>query len=310
MMSGVGIDVSKAWLDVAWSACDRRLRVANTSVGWKVLVQAMADDPHVRIVLEASGGYEQGLLDYLVQAGHWVCRINPRQARDFAKALGQLAKTDTLDARVLAQMAATIDTLSPYRSLTAAQRELSQWVRRRAQLVQMIQCERQRIALLSEPILRGWARRQLASLQGQLGRINQGIRARLKALPVVRELARTKGAGPVLISVLVGLVPELGQLDRRAIAKLIGVAPLNDDSGTRRGRRHVWGGRGSVRAVLYMAALSAIRHEPSIRAMYQRLRANGKLAKVAIVACMRKLLVILNAKARDHYAQAQLPILV
>ena len=294
MMSGVGIDVSKAWLDVAWSACDRRLRVANTSVGWKVLVQAMADDPHVRIVLEASGGYEQGLLDYLVQAGHWVCRVNPRQARDFAKALGQLAKTDTLDARVLAQMAATVDTLSPYRSLTAAQRELSQWVRRRAQLVQMI--------------LRGWARRQLASLQGQLGRINQGIRARLKALPVVRELARTKGAGPVLISVLVGLVPELGQLDRRAIAKLIGVAPLNDDSGTRRGRRHVWGGRGSVRAVLYMAALSAIRHEPSIRAMYQRLRANGKLAKVAIVACMRKLLVILNAKARDHYAQAQLPI--
>ena len=141
MMSGVGIDVSKAWLDVAWSACDRRLRVANTSVGWKVLVQAMADDPHVRIVLEASGGYEQGLLDYLVQAGHWVCRINPRQARDFAKALGQLAKTDTLDARVLAQMAATIDTLSPYRSLTAAQRELSQWVRRRAQLVQMIQCD-------------------------------------------------------------------------------------------------------------------------------------------------------------------------
>jgi transposase len=303
MTTGVGIDVSKPWLDVARSTGDRTFRIANTPVGWKALVQAVADDPDVRIVLEASGGYEQGVLDYLVQAGYWVCRVNPRQARDFAKALGQLAKTDTLDARVLAQMAAKIDTLSAYRQPTAAQQELSQWVRRRAQLVQTIQGERQRIALLSEPILLGWARRQLASLQGQLDRINQGIRARLKTLPVVRELARTKGAGPVLLSMLVALVPELGQLDRRAIAKLIGVAPLNDDSGTRRGRRHVWGGRGSVRAVLYMAALSAIRHEPSIRSMYQRLRAKGKLAKVAIVACMRKLLVILNAKARDHYAQ-------
>lgn len=307
MTTGVGIDVSKPWLDVAWSVCDRQLRVANTPEGWKALVQAMTEDSDVRIVLEASGGFEQDLLDYLVQAGYWVCRVNPRQARDFAKALGHLAKTDKIDARVLAQMAAKIDTLSAYRPLTAAQRELSQWVRRRAQLVQMIQGEHQRIALLSEPILLGWARRQLASLKRQLDRINQGIRARLKTVPVVHQLARTKGAGPVLLSVLVALVPELGQLDRRAIAKLIGVAPLNDDSGSRRGRRRVWGGRGSVRAALYMATLSAIRHEPSIRAMYQRLRANGKIAKVAIVACMRKFLVILNAKARDHYAQNPVP---
>ena len=303
MTTGVGIDVSKPWLDVAWSACDRQLRVANTPEGWKALVQAMTGDSDVRIVLEARGGFEQDLLDYLVQAGNWVCRVNPRQARDFAKALGQLAKTDKLDARVLAQMAAKIDTLPAYRPLTAVQRELSQWVRRREQLVQTIQCERQRIDLLSEPILRGWARRQLASLQGQLKRINQGIRARLKAVPLVRELARTKGAGPVLLSMLAALVPELGQLNRRAIAKLIGVAPLNDDSGSRRGRRRVWGGRSSVRAVLYMATLSAIRHEPCLRAMYQRLRTNGKLAKVAIIACMRKFLVILNAKARDYYAQ-------
>ena len=206
-----------------------------------------------------------------------------------------------LDARVLAQMAGAVDTLKRYVPPAPEQREIGQWIKRRQQLVETIQSLRQRVATLDDALLRRWAQQELASLNRQLQRVNQGLRERLKALPVRTPIASMKGAGVVLSGTLIGLVPELGRLSRRAIAKLIGVAPLNDDSGTRRGRRSVWGGRALVRAVLYMATLTAVRHEPLLRAMYQRLRANGKAKKVALVACMRKFLVILNARVHEYY---------
>jgi len=299
-MMGVGIDVSKPILDVSWSDGVER-QFANSPAGWKGLAQSLSNDD--RVVLEATGGYEQGALDYLAQAGFWVCRVNARQARDFAKGMGLLAKTDRLDARMLAQMACVVDTLNRYVPPTPAQRQIGQWITRRQQVVETIQRMRQRLAMLDDVELRRWAQQELAAAMRQLKRIDQGLRERVKALPVHRVIAGMKGAGMVLTPTLIGLVPELGHLSRRAIAKLIGVAPLNDDSGKRHGRRSVWGGRAVVRAVLYMATLTAVRHEPLLRTLYQRLRAHGKAKKVALVACMRKFLVILNARVREHYEQ-------
>jgi transposase len=299
-MVGVGIDVSKPVLDVSWSSGTER-QFANKRTGWKALARLLSKAD--RVVLEATGGYEQGVLDHLAQAGIWVCRVNARQARDFAKGMGLLAKTDRLDARMLAQMACAVVTLNRYVPPTSAQREIGQWVTRRQQVVQTIHRVRQRVATLDDVLLRRWAQHELRAAMRQLQRIDQGLRERLKAVPVHSVIAGVKGAGMVLVTTLIGLVPELGRLSRRAIAKLIGVAPLNDDSGMRRGRRSVWGGRAPVRTVLYMATLTAVRHEPQLRTMYQRLRANGKAKKIALVACMRKFLVILNARVRDYYEQ-------
>jgi transposase len=299
-MKGVGIDVSKPVLDVNWSSGTQQ-QFANSLAGWKALARSLTKDD--RVVLEATGGYERGVLDYLAHAGFWVCRVNARQARDFAKGMGLLAKTDRLDARMLAHMACAVVTLNRYVPPTSTQREISQWVTRRQQVVDSIQRVRQRLALLDDAQLRRWARQELSAAIQQLKRIDQGLREQLKSIPIRRVIASMKGAGMVLTTTLVGLVPELGQLSRRAIAKLIGVAPLNDDSGGRHGRRSVWGGRAAVRAVLYMATLAAVRHEPVLRTTYQRLRTNGKAKKVALVACMRKFLVILNARVREHYEQ-------
>lgn len=299
MAVGIGIDVSKPILDVQTSD-GVYWRVDNCLTGWKELVKRMRG-MNVRVVLEASGGYEQGVLDYLAKADIKVFRVNARQARDFAKGLGQLAKTDRLDAGMLAQMALMVKTLTPYQPPSALQRQVAQYATRRRQVVETIQRERQRISTLTDATLRKWAKRPLESLQRELKKIDAALRELLKTWPPMQELKRMQGAGPVLLGALMGWVPELGHLSRREIAKLIGVAPLNDDSGKRQGRRRTWGGRSAVRTVLYMATLSAIRHEPVVRTMYQRLRGNGKLPKVALVACMRKMLVILNARARDHY---------
>lgn len=299
-MIGIGIDVSKERLDVEQHRSGKPFQVANGMNGWSALVERLPPPNEVRIVLEATGGYEQGVLDHLIQAGYSVCRINPRQGRDFAKATGQLAKTDTLDARVLARMAATLEDLVAYRPPSLAQREMAAYVMRRRQVDADCRRTQQQLAQIELPALRAGVERTLKALQAERGALDTAIRQQVKAMPLTPVLRQMKGVGPLLLAVLTGLVPELGHLNRRQIAKLMGVAPLSHDSGKLRGHRHVWGGRATVRAVLYMATLSALRYEPTIKSTYQRLRAAGKAGKVAIVACMRKLLVILNARARDH----------
>lgn len=301
MHACVGIDVSKATLDVAVHGSSEVRAFANSPAGFRRLAAWLLPQRPHQVVLEATGGYEQAALDALFGAGLPMARANPRQVRDFAKALGQLAKTDRLDARVLAQLAATIS-LTPYRPASPWQRRLAQWHQRRSHLVQMLGSERQRLEQMVDPVLLTWARRHIAMLRRELRRLDVEIERQMSVHPELNPLRSLKGVGPVLRATLASQLPELGRLDNKAIAKLVGVAPLARDSGLLRGQRHVWGGRSQIRAALYMASLTAIRYEPKLRDFYQSLRARGKQAKVAIVATMRKLLVILNARMRDAQA--------
>lgn len=298
MSEGVGVDVSKQWLDVHVHALDRDRRFANTAAGVNALVVWLSGLQIKQVVLEATGGYEQRALEGLHAVGLPVVRINPRQARDFAKATGQLAKTDALDARVLAHMAAVL-TLTPYRPAARWQQQLAQYQKRRVQVLETIQQERQRLSQLTDAWLRQQGQAALRHWQDMLKELDGRIAEQLAQQPQLARLQQIKGVGPVLLSTLAGQLPELGQLDGKAIAKLVGVAPLACDSGTQRGARRIWGGRAGIRAALYMATLTAVRYEPRLRDFYQTLRARGKPAKVALVAAMRKLLVILNARMRD-----------
>jgi transposase len=302
----VGIDVSKATLDVCVYPSGAHWQVANRSAHWDALAEQLTALAPERIVLEASGGYEAAVVAALVAQALPAVVVNPRQVRDFARAIGQLAKTDRIDAQVLARFGEAIrpDVRELPDATTRAVRAL---VSRRRQLQEMLTAEQNRLVSAAvqdapEPLRDQlgdhieWLRRQLADLDDDLQR-------QLQASPVWRareDLLRTiPGIGPVTSAALLSHVPELGQLDRRAIAKLVGVAPLNDDSGTLHGRRRICGGRSAVRAVLYMAALVATRHNATIRAFYARLRNTGKPAKVALVACMRKLLVLCNSVLRS-----------
>ena len=298
MQAGMGIDVSKAQLDVAvHGQCAKAF--ANTASGHRQLVKwAMVQAPR-QVVLEASGGHERLVLDTLHRAGLTVARINPRQGRDFAKATGQLAKTDRLDARILAHMAQALD-LPAYTPPAPWQQRLRQWSDRRDHVVQMLVTERQRLAALTDPVLRRLVQALVRSLAAQLETLERTLTEQVAEQPSLACLRTLKGAGPTLQAVLACHLPELGRLDGKAIAKLAGVAPMAHDSGQMRGQRHIRGGRSRVRAALYMAALSAMRHDPLLRPVYQRLRQAGKPAKVAIVALMRKMLVILNARMRDY----------
>lgn len=298
MHACVGIDVSKATLDVAVHGSPEVRSFANDARGFRHLAAWLLPQLPRQIVLEATGGYEQAALEALTEAGLPMVRVNPRQARDFAKALGQLAKTDRLDARVLAHMAATVP-LPTYQPPSDWQRRLGQWHQRRAHLVQMMGSERQRLERLDDPVLRAWTRRHIALLQRELRRLEAGMARQVATQPALAPLRSIKGVGPILQATLACRLPELGRLRGKAIAKLVGVAPLARDSGLWRGQRHVWGGRHDIRAVLYMATLTAIRFDTRLRDFYQTLRARGKAAKIAIVAAMRKLLVILNARMRD-----------
>jgi len=249
------------------------------------------------IVLEASGGLELAVVGELAAAQLPVAVVNPRQVRDFARSTGQLAKTDALDARVLALFAERVR--PPLRELPDQQtRELQALVSRRRELVEMLTAERNR--LLSAPsVLRKRIARHITWLERELKQADRDLDQALRNSPLWREqedlLRGVPGVGPVLCATLIASLPELGRLNRREIAALAGVAPLNRDSGTLRGRRMVWGGRASVRAALYMATLTATRHNPAIAAFYRRLRAAGKPPKVALTAAMRKLLITLNA---------------
>jgi transposase len=299
------VDVSKDRLDVHVGDGSGAAQYANDGKGIRALTaRVVALGGEARVLLEASGGYELALLLALEQAGVWVCQVNPRQARDYARATARLAKTDAIDAAMLAEMViALAKRLRRYVSAAPWQRELAEFVRRRLQVLETQHQTRQQRAGVASKDIRKFLDRTLAALARELTKLDEAIASRYAAQYRSQALESMRGVGTVTRVALLVLVPELGRLSGRQIGKLIGVAPLNHDSGTLRGTRHIHGGRAQVRSVLYMAALSAVRWEPSIRAHFIKLKGAGKKGKVALVACMRKMLVILNARYRDELQQ-------
>lgn len=303
MENTVGIDVSKARLDVHFSSDGAALQVANDEAAITGLVNTLVERAPDLIVLEASGGLQRELVAQLSAAHLPVAVVNPRQVRDFAKATGRLAKTDRIDAQILARFGAAVKpALRPLPDETA--QAFTDLLTRRRQLVEMLTMEKLRLKQSVPGEVRKDIKTHMEWLSNRLKATDQGLRQAVEASSVWQAkrdlLSDVVGLGDVSVFTLLGSLPELGELDRKQIAALVGVAPLNRDSGTLRGRRRVWGGRAVVRSVLYMATLAAIRHNPRIRAFNDQLRARGKAAKVAIVACMRKLLTILNAMIRDN----------
>jgi transposase len=301
-----GIDVAKDWLDVCWG--DQVRRFAHDADGVKQLAAGLRQARVDLIVLEASGGYEVVAAAALQADGFAVAVLNPRQTRDFAKSMGVLAKTDRVDARVLRDFANVI-AVHPQRrrylrALPDEERTLlAALVMRRRQLMEMRVAETNRLALAHKSARKS-VNAVLKTLDKQLMRVDADIDGCMRKhfKETLAWLDTVKGVGPVLKSTLLALLPELGRLSGRAISALVGVAPMARESGTWRGKRQTCGGRHEVRTVIYMATLSAVKHNPVLKQFHQRLRAAGKPPKVALVACMRKLLVILNAMVRDRSA--------
>lgn len=300
-MLWVGIDVSKKHLDVAFRPTGEHQQVNNDEAGITELVDKLANLGVRLVVLEATGGLEVAVTTSLTLAGVPVAVVNPRQARDFAKALGYLAKTDRADAMALAHFGEAVKP-EPRALPDEAQNELAAIVARRRQLTEMLIMEQNRLKSAA-PAVRKDLQAHIEWIQARLKDNDKGLRQLLKSSPLWREkeqlLQSVPGVGPVVSATLLAALPELGQLNHKAIAALVGVAPLNRDSGTRRGKRSIWGGRADVRSSLYMATLSAVRHNPLLKLFYNRLLEAGKPKKVALVACMRKLLTHLNAMVRD-----------
>ena len=301
----VGIDVAKAHVDVCVLGTHSDVqRFANDVDGHSALAAALQSLDVGLVVMEATGGYEAALACALQAVGLHVAVVNPRHARDFARSMGRLAKTDAVDARMLAEMAAVlVHRVDLARYLRPVANECQQWlaalVTRRRQLLAMLGSERQRLQITNRKLhpsieaIITVIKAQLDDLETQMvGHVREHF-GELDGL-----LQSTNGIGPVASATLIAQLPELGRLNRREIAALVGVAPMSNDSGNRKGRRRVQGGRFEIRRVLYMATLTAARYNPVIRAFYERLKAAGKLPKVALVACMRKLLTMLNAMVR------------
>ena len=298
----IGIDVAKATLDIAVLPSGESWTITNDDAGLHELVPRVLGLAPTLVVLEATGGFESPAVAALAKAGLPVVVANPRQVRDFAKALGRLAKTDALDAAILAEFAHRVrPEPRPLPDETA--QLLDSLLTRRRQLLDMLTAEKNRLGFA-----RGVVRRDLLQhirwLEKRLGDIDDDLHGVLRTSPLYQAkitlLQSVPGVGPITALTLVAALPELGQLSRREIAALVGVAPLNRDSGTLRGKRMIWGGRAPVRAALYMAAFAGVRWNPVLRQFYTRLRAAGKPFKVAITACMRKLLVILNTMMRHQ----------
>lgn len=299
----VGIDVSKESLDVAAHASGARLQAENSEQGLKQLCERLLGMSPELVVMEASGGYERLCAATLTQAGLAVAVVNARQVRAFALATGVLAKSDAVDARVLAHFAAAVR--PPARPLPDEQRQaLDELMGRRRQLVGMLVMEKNRLAQARGPRVRRDIKSLIAVLEKRIKGCDGDLQQLIQASPLWRaqeDLLRSfNGIGPVNARMLVAELPELGTLNRKEIASLTGLAPISRDSGKYKGRRSIAGGRGQVRSTLYMAAVCAIRANPAIRTFYQRLREAGKPAKVALVACMRKILTILNAMLRNQ----------
>lgn len=297
----VGIDVAKDTLAVADTA-GTAWTVANDAAGIASLVARWTDAPPVLIVAEATGGYETPVAAALTLAGLPVAVVNPRQVRDFAKALGRLAKTDAVDAHVLAAFAARMQP-TPRPQLEAAHADLRALVDRRQQLLEMVVAERHRLAR-ARPSVQSHVAAHIAWLEQQLRDVDRDTQHTIRQSPLWRDraalLQSVPGIGPQTSARLIASLPELGRLPPRQLASLVGVAPHNADSGRFHGRRRVWGGRAVVRRALYMAAVVAMQHNPPIAVFYRRLLGAGKPAKVALVAVMRKLLHILTAMIKHQ----------
>lgn len=297
----VGIDVAKDSLEVALAQDARTTRFGNDAQGIEALLGLLADKRVALVVLEATGGFERRCAKALYLAGLDVIVANPRQAHDFARSQGYLAKTDAIDAKALSHFAQTLHTSERRQRLllklaAPEQQQLDALVGRRSQLVKMRVAEANRLDQ-AHPLTARSIRDVLKTLDKQIGALDKDIGGRLK-MHFGRQMTLLegfKGIGEGTKAVLMAALPELGQLSGRQISKLVGVAPLNCDSGKMRGKRVTWGGRADVRSALYMATLSATRFDPTIKAFYERLRAAGKPAKVALVACMHKVLTIINA---------------
>lgn len=301
--SWIGIDVSKQLLEIGVHKSNYRFCCPNDPKKFPALISELIALRPARIVLEATGGLETPLLQALRAAGLPAALINPRQVRDFAKALGLLAKTDRLDARVLAHFAAAVQ--PPLRPIKAAEdTELDALVGRRNQLSDMLGAEKNRRSSAATDAARADVEAHIEWLEQRIKALDKQLKDQLKCSAAWQQkdkiLQSVKGIGFVTSVSLLADCPELGKLNRHQIAKLAGVAPLNRDSGKQRGARHIFAGRAQVRAKLYMATLTAIRCNPLIRAFYQRLLSRNKLKKVAIVACMRKLLTIINVMVREN----------
>lgn len=293
----IGIDVAKAHLDMAVYPDGPPAHVDNTPAGITRLVRLLHGMAPTLIVVEATGGYERAVVRALTTAALPVAVVNPRQVRDFAKSTGRLAKTDTLDAAILARFAQGVHP-EPRPQPSEEAEALQDLVTRREQVRDMLVAEKNRVKTASKATRAG-IKRHIRWLEGELeavtDEVNETIAGREEWKEQDAQLQQVKGIGPVVAATLVAHLPELGHLNRKEIAALVGVAPLNRDSGTMRGKRTVWGGRADVRRMLYLATLSATKYNPAIHSLYTRLLARGKVKKVALVACMRKLLTILNA---------------
>jgi transposase len=299
----VGIDVSKDRLDVHLRPSGEAFAVARDGEGLTSLVERLSGLAVELVVIEATGGFEITVAAAIAGAGLPLAVVNPRQIRDFARAIGRLAKTDALDAEVIARFAEQVR--PPVRPVPDAQaRALAELVVRRRQLIDMIVAETNRRRQLTQPHLVKGVERHLKVLQKELTAIERDIDDQIKGSPAWREkeelLTSVPGIGPTNARTLIAELPELGTLSRRQIAALAGLAPINRDSGKMRGRRHIAAGRASVRGALYMAALTAMRCNPAIRTFGQRLKQTGKQPKIVLIAAARKLLTIVNALLRDN----------
>jgi transposase len=306
----VGIDVAKDWFDVAVLGEKRTRQFPNTKKGIRDLVRWMSQVQPKLIVVEATGGYEEALVQALFEAGLPVARVSPQRVRQYARAKGRLAKTDPLDAQLLAEYGKAIQPRL-FVGKSEERKQLSALVGRRNQLNAMLQAEKNRLRTQSGTI-RSSLEKVIACLEAELQQMDQEIHALLQKhtdLQTQEKLLRSaKSIGAVTAATLLADLPELGQLDRQQIAALVGVAPINADTGKKRGYRKTKGGRPDVRRTLYMATLTGIRFNPILKPHYEQLRKRGKEKKVAITACMRKLLTILNAMIRDQQPFRSVPM--
>lgn len=298
----VGIDVAKSKLDIVISRDDALFEVQNNESGFKELSKKIPSKKHTLIVLEASGGYEQGVANYLRHKKHDVAIVNAKRVRDFAKASGKLAKTDSIDASVIMGFAKAFNP-TPQAQSTPDEKTRINYLNRRSQVVMMIATEKQHREQAAEEF-HAYIASHIKYLEKELAKLEKNLERLINKDPILKDKAERldeiEGVGKITAMTVLLHMPELGRLTPKEVSALAGVAPFNQDSGQMKGKRQIWGGRAVVRSALYMSILAARRYNPVIKKFYDRLIERGKLAKVAMVACMRKLLIIMNAMIRDN----------